>query len=615
MLHLSNQILGLTGNVYQVNTVKPYLDTINSQSSMNSKYDDIDLKQMAEWALHYLIETPRKHLGYEPVFQCSPLEYPPVPEGQDVVVACDTDARMDWEWYYMRDITGSDRGREVEEAFHLRIRDYIDSEGKVWSHIGCYNENLTEAVYNDQDNVIHIWGATKILKSLSEDYARNKNQDTLELARKVMKALKKLTTWDEQGRCYFPGGMGALNHDLTIVPNFWNKHPAPIVEPLVTYWLSTGDEEGLEFAIAYTEGMIHNIQPGGIQFMKDGSVDYGPGNPHSHATMHAVWGVAHLGSVLGETRYVEFSKKVWDWMNSRSTGTGWFPAMPDNCNETCLISDMISIACLIGKSGYPEYYDYAERFMRNYIHNLQFIVTPEFEEYYRQLNMHAGEKNIQNALNELRKFQGGIIGGSGLNDYENELLGGVSGFKMFGCCAPEGMRAIYTCWTNTLEYRTDSHAHSPQRLESISSLYNPSGVYVNLSFSCDTEWAQVVSHFPREGKLSISAKKTNHYFIRVPHWALASEVKSFVNGVEIAPTWSKQYIHFDAKVGDELSITYPLISFTQEVGGLWGIDAKRPDLVMKFEWLGNMVIAADPPTHKTALFTGAPRHLPHSPVT
>ena len=53
------------------------------------------MKRMAEWALHYLIATPRKELGYEPVFQCNPLGCPPVPKGQDPVVACDTDARID----------------------------------------------------------------------------------------------------------------------------------------------------------------------------------------------------------------------------------------------------------------------------------------------------------------------------------------------------------------------------------------------------------------------------------------------------------------------------------------------------------------------------------------
>ena len=119
---------------------------------------------------------------------------------------------------------------------------------------------------------------------------------------------------------------------------------------------------------------------------------------------------------------------------------------------------MVSIAALLGKAGYAEYYDYAERYFRNHIATQQFILTPEFEAYYRVSNRSAGEAKVEKGLAELRKFQGGIIGGSGLNDFENELLGGASGFRMFGCCAPEGMRAIYTAWLNTIESRPQSSA-------------------------------------------------------------------------------------------------------------------------------------------------------------
>ena len=58
--------------------------------------------------MNYLIETPRKHLNYEPVFQCHPLRCPPSPEGQDPVVSCDTDARLALRYYEMQllDIVG-----------------------------------------------------------------------------------------------------------------------------------------------------------------------------------------------------------------------------------------------------------------------------------------------------------------------------------------------------------------------------------------------------------------------------------------------------------------------------------------------------------------------------
>jgi hypothetical protein len=462
----------------------------------------------------------------------------------------------------------------------------------VFSHPGAFNEGNTTAKYREEDRVIHIWGATKILKSLSEHHLRYKDAESKELAGNVMRALKKLATWDEhdgQARCWFKCGMGALRRDGSVLPNGWNAQPAPIVEPLVTYWLATGDAEGLAFAKAYAEGMMTNAQPGGIRFEANGSF-----NGHSHATMHAVWGVGHLGVVTGEARYVDFAKNTFDFMLSRGTGTGWFPAGPDNCNETCCISDMISIATVLGRAGHSEYFDYAERYFRNYISNLQFIVTPEFEAYYRKINAAQGTAAIDQGLTELRKFQGGIIGGSGLNDYENDLLGGVSGFEMFGCCAPEGMRAIYTMWSSAIDKLPESKL-------------GPAGVYVNLGLSVKSKWGEVVSFMPDAGRITVKAAESDAYFVRPPHWARREGVRAFVGTVAVKVDWSGDYVRFDAKAGDELTITYPLITFTHDVGGLW--KNTKPDLHLTFHWLGNMVTSAEPVAVKTPLFLGKPRVL------
>lgn len=592
-------ILGLTGKIRDVKTAVPSADVVKRLSATQVPAD-IDLTRMAAWALNYLTETPRKNLGFEPVFQCHPLQCPPVPAGQDPVVACDTDARMDWEWYFMRDLTGSKKGVEVEAAFHNRMRQYIDPDGKVWSHPGCFNEGNTNVKYDKKDFVVHIWGATKILKSLAEDYARTKNPESKTLARKVMLALKKIATWDEHGRCWIPCGMGALRADGSIVPNGWNRQPAPIIEPLVTYWLATGDREGLDFAKAYAEGMLDNLQPDGIKFQQDGKEMTGGFSfgPHSHATMHAVWGIAHLGLVTDEARYVNFAKNVWDSLLRRGTGTGWFPAGPDNCNETCCVSDMISIAVLIAQSGHSEYFDYAERYLRNHISNQQFFVTPEFEKYYRERNKNAGEAQLQNGLNELRKFQGGIIGGSGLNDFENELLGGASGFEMFGCCAPEGMRAIHTAWINTIEHYQKS-------------ALGPAGVYVNQSFNRDSKWGRVVSFLPEQGRLTVKAGVADAFFLRPPHWAPREAVRAFVGTKRIAAKWSGDYVRFEARPGDELTITYPLVEFTHEVEGLW--QSAAPQLHISFQWRGNSVVATTPAPKGTPLFARTARVLPPLP--
>ena len=270
-------VKGLTGKVRDVTVRAPAPTSIPPVSAVE-RSADIDLQRMAQWAMNYLICSPRKEFDYEPVFQANPMNCPPVPGGHDVVVACDTDARMDWEWYYMREISGSTAGKDIEAAFHKRMLAYVRADGTVLSHPGCYNETDINKVYMEKDYVYHVWGATKILHSID--------------------------------------------------------------------------------------------------------------NGHSHTTMPALWGIAHLGVVTGDERYTTFAKRSWDFMLSRGTGAGWFPAVPGGhpTDETCLTSDMMSNAAMIARGGHPEYFDYVERYLRNRISPCVFIVTPEFEPEYRMVN-------------------------------------------------------------------------------------------------------------------------------------------------------------------------------------------------------------------------------------
>ena len=478
--------------------------------------------------------------------------------------------------------------------------DYVQDDGTVLAPPGAYNETSPDP---NAGGIYHVWGATKILYALAEDYRRTQNAQSRVVAQKIIDRLKDLAIYPSPDKCYFPAGMGAMTQDGAVIPNLWNKHPAPVVESLVNYYLATGDNDALDFAKAYAEGIMAGSQPDGIRFdPNDGSFD-----GHSHATMHALWGISHLGVVTNDSRYIDFTKKTWDWMLTRGTGAGWFPATAthengDNVTETCLISDMISHATLIARGGNPEYFDYADRYLRNYISNLQFVVTPEFETYYRNLHPTQSEETINHSLAELRKFQGGIVGLSGLNDYENELLPWPA-FEMFGCCAPEGMRAIYTVWNNTIDLLPDSE-------------FGPAGVYVNMGFSRDSPWGQVVSFFPDVGRLSVEvAVDDDSFFLRPPHWVPHEQVYAFVDGQAVPVVWSGSYVRFDnVNPGDELTITYPLVGFSHEVSheedGIW---PHNPDLEMGFQWLGNMVTEVSPEAQKTPLYTGGPRLLGHPP--
>ena len=63
--------------------------------------------------------------------------------------------------------------------------------------------------------------------------------------------------------------------------------------------------------------------------------------------------------------------------------------------------------------------------------------------------------------------------------------------------------------------------------------------------------------------------------------------------------WSGDYVRFTGiKIGDELTIVYPLLHFLHEAGGTW--KNGLPSVNVTYEWLGNMVIAVDPASQEDA---------------
>jgi hypothetical protein len=214
-------ITGLTGQISNVRVSTPA--TLQIEPLRESQHPaDIDIKRMAQRARNYLINTPRKELNCAPLFHGHPLRCPPIPTHADPVVSCATDARMDWEWYFMREIAGFQEGLEVAATFHRRMRDY-DANGFVFSSPGAHHEGHIDRVWTKEEYIMHTWGPTTIRKSPAEDCSRTKDLRSTELARKVFFGRNKLVASDANGRCWFPQGMGGCKADGTVVPNNWVK--------------------------------------------------------------------------------------------------------------------------------------------------------------------------------------------------------------------------------------------------------------------------------------------------------------------------------------------------------------------------------------------------------
>jgi hypothetical protein len=566
-------VSGITGTISPVRyTSAPTADSVPLLAQSPPSVD-IDLVAMAGKAMNYLIHNPRPALDFEPVFQIKPLACPPAPHGHDPIVPGDTDCRMDWEYIFMREMSGSREGLDVERGLRKRILGYVRDDGLAWVPPGHYMEGDVYAGATPQGEIASTWATAKIIRSLSETYARTGDKAAIQQARKMFVGLRKLADW-EQGRAVYQGGSGGWRDGKL----FKAQQPVAAVEQLVRYWEVSGDDEALQFAIAVTEGLIEQgpmlkIEPSG-KF-----------NGHMHSTLHGVWGVAHLGVVQNQPRYVEWAKRIYDYATTQGLGTGWLAAATWDqevrlLSEMCATSDLVSIASWLARGGYPDYWDHVERYVRNMIAPTQFSLTPEYVALYRKTNAAKGKREVERGLARMQDFAGGFIAAPAPNSWINwmppKAQGNGERMQIFGCCAPEGMRALHTAWSTVVD-RTEHETR------------------INTSLGCETDDAKVVSFLPTQPRLTVVAKRAGNFLVRVPSWSDRAQAAAYRNGKRIDLQWAGPalaYARFDAvRAGEELGIGYPLAEFRQDVDFAF---AGRPDLKFQLDWSGNRVVDIAP---------------------
>lgn len=571
---------GLPGSIADVR--------INSPSGVqrlpsNFRSPDISLRDMGAWSLRHLNLNPRPALNYEPVFFIRPLHSPVAPVGHDPIVPGDTDARMDWEYPNMREMLGLKEPSSVEKGLHARVLGYLKPDGLAWVPPGHYMEGDVYAGKKvGPQAVASTWASCKILRSLSENYKRSRRPQDRDTARRIFVALRKLADWDS-GRAYYPAGSGAW------LDGKWVKSqlPTAVLEPVISYWEASSDPEALQFARAVAEGLLADAEllpPANSRILPSGEF-----HGHMHSTMHGVWGVAHLGAALNETRYTAWAKRVYDYASQFGPGTGWMQAAlwdgpVRELSETCATSDMVSVASWIAQAGFPEYWDHVERALRNYLRPQQFFVTAEYEALYRKLNAEKTEKEIEASLGRMRELQGAVLGGPGPNDWINWIASAkqcgpyatpYGCMSMFGCCAPEGMRALHTVWSGIVKEK-------------------PGAVYINMTLNRKSSAADVVSSLPDQGRIDITVHRAGVHYVRPPAWAPRNGVQVARGGIEKKVEWAGDglaYVRFvNAKPGEVLTVHYPLVDFRQT----WGNWPSRPDLKLTILWRGNSVTDMQP---------------------
>ena len=553
----------------------------------NPGKDSIDLKGMARWCLNYLRGNPDPNRGYECKWALGPLGIPfhvPITPsnkyGFDVVSLGDTDSRMDCVYAYMREVAEEPEPDPVELGVRGRTLGYLRDDNYSWV-------NPAAAIGETIDGEwILTWTTAKMLYALSETYAKTKELALKKKTRDIMLALKKMAVWKD-GAAYYQG-IAPYKDGEWLFRNWalQHGHNYPfIVEPLLRYWECIGDdEEGFALAKAFADGFLAEIQPD----MGDMRInpETGEFKQHVHLHTHAVWGVAHLGAVTGDSRYTEWARKAHDYVVAMGTDYGWYPEFLPQAeyrSEVCILGDMVSLGAWLARSGMPEYWDTVERTVRNELCKSQFFLNPAFIKLFNEVHKDKPEEARQ-ALKDLRSIEGGFVAQSTFDDlvsYPGPDLGkaglSVNGIQMMGCCPPEGMRGLWEAWRAVIEK-------------------HPEGIFVNLSFSKENELGKVTAFKPECGRLEVTAKAAGAYFIRPPAWVERSGCRLSRNNKNEALKWGGPACAYvecgNVEPGEEIRVEWPAYGFLQSFDAKSISGRVQP---VEVKWSGNEVVGVNPP--------------------
>ncbi len=303
---------------------------------------------------------------------------------------------------------------------------------------------------------------------------------------------------------------------------------ARMVGALVKYYRATGHGPALKLALILKEKLISEF------FLPDGGFD--PQRfvvTHVHSITCVLSSLAQLAELLGDGSLAMRVKAFYDnglW--AMRDELGWSPdATPQEDSDHGEVNntgDILETALILGRWGFPQCYDDAERILRSHLLPSQL----------RDVSFISDPPN-PDGLDGLRDLANRHLGGFGLPaPYGHESTGKGRGNLCFNMDIVGGA-------VGSLCAALEAVARSEQ-----------TGQWVNLLFDHETSAIRVQSPYTHNC-LRVEPLQSGPLFVRLPSWLNRDELN--VECGEIRPIWTNGYLFFSAvAAGQTIELRFPL---------------------------------------------------------
>lgn len=305
-----------------------------------------------------------------------------------------------------------------------------------------------------------------------------------------------------------------------------------------------------------------------------------PVNNEIHFQHHMIplLGVLDHALAAGDRELAEFVRQSFEWARGKGDAlTGYFPENIDNYNhletsELCEVAGMIGLAVKLSAAGLGDYWDDADRWIRNQFAEGQLLRT-EWAYHMAEgglvtaktrippLAMTANVDNVDSSRVEPDELMAGSM--SELSDTCDQVpernVGAFAGWPtandwfighgsgIMHCCTGNATRALYYIWEHML-------------------CYHHGTLSINLLMNRPSKWADVNSHIPYAGRVDVRVKcKIKQLKVRIPEWTTPRQIKCTVNRRKRQLDWVGRYaIVHQVASKDEVTLTFPIFERKRE---------------------------------------------------
>ena len=421
------------------------------------------------------------------------------------------------------------------------------------------------------------FGDARMILAMDAWYQRDHDQVWLDRMHHMATGLGKIAIHKEDYAFYPLGGIGMEFMYLKYSGYADSKEPSGEhegaegstlnyhghqIRALSQWYLRSGDKDALNLAGSLSRFVMKPKLWGAQQDSKwITGTDHAHYDGHQHGTTLALRGLLAYGHAANDQEVIQFVRDGYHYARSRGIGRiGCFGDYSWRVStETCSVADMIALAIKLSDYGAGDYWDDVDDYARNRLAEIQVLDTERIKAIGRAA---ASDPDAYKAFetptnpsvpwsprmwDEYLKFQDPFT-----DDVIDRSLGQIFGFSnpntiaypsTTGCCTGNGTQALYYVWESTVRYQAGNAT-------------------VNLLFNRSSQWLDMDSYLPYEGKVIIHNKLARKLSVRIPGWVDKRAVRGSKNGRLVPLLWVGNYLVFDSiLVRDIVVINFPL---TQE---------------------------------------------------